>query len=120
MTRYTLPDLPYEYDALEPHISAEIMHLHHDKHHRAYVDGANLAIEKLIEAQQSGNPFRLHLSDGPHLDAIHRDFLARSPSGRTIIVCQEDDTHQVVDLLHVTRIEPLNGKKSQRRTRHQS
>jgi len=51
MTRYTLPNLPYAYDALEPHISAEIMQLHHDKHHRAYVEGANLATEKLIDAR---------------------------------------------------------------------
>jgi Fe-Mn family superoxide dismutase len=53
MTKYTLPPLPYEYRALEPHISGEIMQLHHDKHHRAYVEGANLAIEKLIAARAS-------------------------------------------------------------------
>ncbi|HKQ70987.1 MAG TPA: superoxide dismutase [Polyangiaceae bacterium] len=53
MTRYTLPALPYDYAALEPHISAEIMRLHHDKHHRAYVEGANTAIEKLAQARTS-------------------------------------------------------------------
>ncbi|MGI0079690.1 MAG: superoxide dismutase, partial [Nitrososphaerales archaeon] len=37
--KYTLPDLPYKYDALEPYISQEIMKLHHDKHHLAYVNG---------------------------------------------------------------------------------
>ena len=51
MTRYTLPPLPYDYAALEPHISGEIMELHHDKHHQAYVDGANKAIEALVEAR---------------------------------------------------------------------
>lgn len=51
MTFYTLPELPYDYAALEPHISAEIMQLHHDKHHKAYVDGANTAVEKLAEAR---------------------------------------------------------------------
>jgi Fe-Mn family superoxide dismutase len=50
-TRYTLPPLAYGYDALEPHISRQIMELHHDKHHRAYVDGANAAIEKVIAAR---------------------------------------------------------------------
>src|SRR6266571_7093483 len=42
---YTVPDLPYPYDALEPHIDEETMHLHHDKHHQAYVDKANAALE---------------------------------------------------------------------------
>ncbi|HFU6991094.1 TPA: superoxide dismutase SodA [Streptococcus agalactiae] len=41
-----LPDLPYAYDALEPHIDAEIMTLHHDKHHATYVANANAALEK--------------------------------------------------------------------------
>ncbi len=52
---YTLPDLDYDYGALEPHISAQIMELHHDKHHAAYVAGANTALEKLAEAREYGN-----------------------------------------------------------------
>ncbi|MEY2566258.1 MAG: superoxide dismutase, Fe-Mn family, partial [Actinomycetota bacterium] len=48
---YTLPDLPYDYSALEPHISAAIMELHHDKHHATYVKGANTALEKLADAR---------------------------------------------------------------------
>ena len=55
MANYTLPDLPYDYAALEPHISAKIMQLHHDKHHQAYVTGANTALEQLAEARESGN-----------------------------------------------------------------
>ena len=43
---YTLPDLPYAYDALEPYIDEETMHLHHDKHHDTYVTNLNAAIEK--------------------------------------------------------------------------
>lgn len=42
---YKLPDLPYAYDALEPHIDEETMKLHHDKHHNTYVEGVNSAIE---------------------------------------------------------------------------
>jgi superoxide dismutase, Fe-Mn family len=55
MADYTLPDLPYDFAALEPHISARIMELHHDKHHAAYVAGANTALEKLAEARDSGD-----------------------------------------------------------------
>lgn len=55
-TPYVLPDLPYAYDALEPHISAEIMTLHHDKHHANYVNSANAALEKL-EAAREANDF---------------------------------------------------------------
>ena len=43
---YTLPELPYAYEALEPHIDAETMHFHHDKHHNTYVVNLNAAIEK--------------------------------------------------------------------------
>ena len=43
---YELPPLPYDYAALEPHIDAETMKLHHDKHHQAYVNNANGALEK--------------------------------------------------------------------------
>ena len=51
MAPYTLPDLPYDYGALEPHISGKIMRLHHDKHHRAYVTGANQALDALADAR---------------------------------------------------------------------
>ena len=47
---YTLPPLPYDYDALEPYISEEIMVLHHDKHHAAYVNNLNAAIARLSTA----------------------------------------------------------------------
>lgn len=47
--KYELPSLPYEYQALEPHISEEIMKLHHDKHHQTYVDKLNAAIEGFSE-----------------------------------------------------------------------
>jgi Fe-Mn family superoxide dismutase len=53
--KYELPELPYDYSALEPHYSAQVLELHHDKHHKAYVDGANTTFEKLGEARESGN-----------------------------------------------------------------
>lgn len=46
-----LPDLPYSYDALEPVISAQIMELHHKKHHQAYVDGYNRSLKQLKQAE---------------------------------------------------------------------
>ncbi|MFD0689806.1 superoxide dismutase [Actinomadura fibrosa] len=48
---YTLPDLPYDYAALEPAITGEILELHHSRHHAAYVKGANDTLEKLAEAR---------------------------------------------------------------------
>nr|QED22039.1 manganese superoxide dismutase [Cristaria plicata] len=53
--KHTLPDLPYDYNALEPYISAEIMKLHHQKHHNAYVTNLNVAEEKLAEALAKKN-----------------------------------------------------------------
>src|SRR5919205_4378968 len=55
VTKYELPELPYDYAALEPHISARIMELHHDKHHATYVAGANTALEKMAEARANGD-----------------------------------------------------------------
>ncbi|GAA1453945.1 superoxide dismutase [Nesterenkonia lacusekhoensis] len=52
MAEYTLPELDYDYGALEPHISGRIMELHHSKHHNTYVGGANTALEKLAEARE--------------------------------------------------------------------
>jgi Fe-Mn family superoxide dismutase len=52
---YTLPELNYDYSALEPHISARIMELHHSKHHQAYVTGANAALAAMAEARETNN-----------------------------------------------------------------
>jgi Fe-Mn family superoxide dismutase len=51
---YTLPDLRYDPAALEPHLSARIVELHHGKHHAAYVNGANTTLERLAEARAAG------------------------------------------------------------------
>jgi Fe-Mn family superoxide dismutase len=50
---FAVPDLPYAYDALEPHIDAETMRIHHDLHHKAYVDNANAALEGTELADKS-------------------------------------------------------------------
>ncbi len=55
MPTYVLPDLPYDYGALEPHVDARIMELHHDKHHAGYVKKANVALEELDEARTNGD-----------------------------------------------------------------
>jgi Fe-Mn family superoxide dismutase len=52
---YELPELNYEYDALEPHIDAMTMQIHYSKHHRGYVDGANDALYQLEKARESGD-----------------------------------------------------------------
>ncbi|PSG97224.1 superoxide dismutase [Thermoplasmatales archaeon SW_10_69_26] len=55
MTDYTLDELPYDYDALEPHISEQVLKWHHDRHHQGYVDGWNSAEETLEENRESGD-----------------------------------------------------------------
>jgi superoxide dismutase, Fe-Mn family len=46
LTKHTLPPLPYDFTALEPHIDAQTMQIHHDKHHQAYVNNLNAALDK--------------------------------------------------------------------------
>ncbi|XP_075059662.1 superoxide dismutase [Mn], mitochondrial [Mixophyes fleayi] len=53
--KHTLPDLPYDYGALQPYLSAEIMQLHHSKHHAAYVNNLNIAEAKYAEALAKGD-----------------------------------------------------------------
>ena len=53
--KYELPELPYAYDALEPHYDEQTVKLHHGAHHKAYVDGLNNAVSKLAEARETGD-----------------------------------------------------------------
>jgi len=64
--QYALPDLPYAYDALEPHIDAQTMRLHHDIHHQGYVDGLNKTVKALQDMMGNGDP------DGNALYALQR------------------------------------------------
>ena len=59
MARYALPELRYDYAALEPHVSGKLLELHHQKHHAAYVKNANETIEKLEENREKNDFTRL-------------------------------------------------------------
>jgi hypothetical protein len=56
-------------------------------------------------------PFRIHLADGRHLTVEHPEFLMRSPSGRSAILYNKNDTFEVIDLLLVSTLEVLNGSR---------
>jgi hypothetical protein len=79
-----------------------------------------MTVEQLREIWKADpfRPFIIHLADGRNIAVNHRDFLASSPSGRTIIVYQPDDSFNVIDLLLVTDLEVSNGKS--RRSKKQS
>lgn len=63
---FQLPELPYAYDALEPYIDVETMHFHHDKHHQAYVNNLNSALENHPEWQEKSiEEILTHLDDLP-------------------------------------------------------
>lgn len=73
--KYELPSLSYDYAALEPFISAKIMETHHSKHHQAYVNNLNAAIEQFHEAQHKGDLMKqialqgaLRFNGGGHLN----------------------------------------------------
>ena len=85
---YALPQLPYGYDELQPHISQEQLTLHHQKHHQAYVNSANAILEKLDKARKEGTDFdvkatlkELSFHIGGHL--LHSLFWTNiAPSGK--------------------------------------
>ena len=55
MSGHELPELPYDYDALEPHISEQVVRWHHDTHHQGYVNGLNSAEDTLTDNRESGD-----------------------------------------------------------------
>ena len=63
MAEYTLPELDYDYGALEPHISGQINEIHHSKHHAAYVKGVNDAVAKLEEARAGDDHAAIFLNE---------------------------------------------------------
>lgn len=71
---------------------------------------------ELLDAEPF-RPFTIHLADGREVPVVHREFIARAPTGRTVAVFQPDDTLNIIDLLLVTDLEikPRNGSTSKRR-----
>ena len=67
---YSVPDLPYDYDALEPHIDEATMRVHHDKHHQAYVDKANAALEGSEWADKDVEEVLMNLDKVPNAQAV--------------------------------------------------
>ena len=73
-----------------------------------------MTIEQLqaLHRTQPFKPFRIHLSDGRDFDVPHPEFLWPTPGGRTVFVATSPDAAAIVDLLHVTSLEPLNGSSN--------
>lgn len=80
-----------------------------------------MTIEQLksVYEAQPFKPFIIHLADGRSIPVLHREFMLSVPSGRTIIVCQPDDTVNIIDMLLVTDFEfqpASNGKQKHRKS----
>ena len=73
-----------------------------------------MTIEQLKQVYNAApfRPFIIHLADGRKIPVRHREFMATSPSGRTIVVYQQDDSFNIIDLLLVTSLEIKNGHAS--------
>ena len=71
-----------------------------------------MTIEQLRQMHQARpfRPFRVHLAGGRHLNVAHPEFLAHTPTGPTVMIARPDESFEVVDLLLVTSVEPIDGK----------
>jgi len=78
-----------------------------------------MTIEQLRRMHQARplRPFRVHMADGRHLDVVHPEFPAHRPTGRTVMIAGPDDSFEVIDLLLVTSLEPIDGQARSRRQR---
>ena len=70
-----------------------------------------MTIDQLRRMHQARpfSPFRVRMADGRHLDVSHPEFLAHTPKGRTIMIARPDESFEVIDLLLVTSLEPIDG-----------
>jgi hypothetical protein len=75
-----------------------------------------MTIEQLKRFEQARpfQPFRIHMADGRHLDVKHPEHFARTQGGRTLFVSTGDEAFEIIDLLLVTSLERLNGKRGSR------
>ncbi len=79
-----------------------------------------LQLQQLWKAQPF-QPFTMHLADGRHVPVVHSEFLMISPSGRTVVVHQPDDSLNIIDLLLVTDLEiSSNGQRKPRKRTHRN
>lgn len=71
-----------------------------------------MTIEQLraMHTARPFRPFRIHMADGRDCDVLHPEFLAHTPTGRTVMVAKADETFEIIDLLLVTSLEPINGQ----------
>jgi hypothetical protein len=78
-----------------------------------------MTIEQLRRMHQARPflPFRVHMADGRHLDVEHPEFLAHTPSGRTVMIARPDEAFEIVDPLLVTSLEPIEGNSRRRKRR---
>ncbi|HEX4131698.1 MAG TPA: hypothetical protein VHZ24_16805 [Pirellulales bacterium] len=79
-----------------------------------------MTVEQLRDAYsaQPFRPFAIHLADGREIPVLSREFILTVPSGRTVVVCQPDDTLNIIDLLLVTDLEfhpTANGRRKGRK-----
>ena len=76
-----------------------------------------MTIEQLRRMHQARpfRPFRVYMADGRHLDVAHPEFLAHTPAGRTVTIARPDESFEVLDLLRVTSLEPINAQPRSRR-----
>ncbi|KAJ8442683.1 hypothetical protein Cgig2_003727 [Carnegiea gigantea] len=101
---FTLPDLPYDYGALEPAISGEIMQLHHHKHHQTYITNYNKALEQLDDAMAKGDA-----STVVKLQSAIK-FNGGGPVLSRFVFCALFGLSKLARVLEMSRIVTISGK----------
>lgn len=76
-----------------------------------------MTMEEIRQMQhaQPFQPYRIHMANGRFVDVIHPEFVARSPKGRSLVVYKKDGRFEIIDIMLVLSLEPLNGQSPRRR-----